>query len=119
MYLKTQKDKNDLEDLDEYKLGKNNFTTARNLDNRHSAICNGCEGSFNNRNRSNPRYVCITCRPGMYQSGGFHDFCYNCIVDYREKKGSWNSLSSDCPEHDENHHIYLLLICECGDYQDY
>lgn len=119
LYFKTKKDEKDIQDLDEERLGRNRFATESTLSNTHNALCNGCEGSFNERNGCNPRYVCISCRPGMYQSGGYHDFCYNCIIDYREQKGHWHSLSNDCPEHNEDHHIYLLLICDCGDYQDY
>lgn len=120
LYFKTQKDKADLENLDKYKLGNNTFVQMQtSLGNSHSAICNGCRGHFSQRQQANPRYICVTCRPGIYQSGGFDDFCYDCIKDYRERKGRFYNLANSAPEHNEDHHVYFLIICSCGGYQEY
>ena len=119
LYFKTRKEKEDLEELDEYKLGSNSFVGEESLGNTHNVSCNGCRNGFSQRQQANPRYICVTCTPGMFQPGGFCDFCYNCIVDYRERKGRFNSLESDVPEHDEDHHVYFLVICSSGGYQDY
>ena len=119
-YFKT-KNENDLKDIDEYKLGKNSFAecSERSLSFCHSAICNGCRGSFPSSAIMCQRYICMTCLPGLYRSGGFVDFDFKCISDLRDKKGNFNNINRNNENHDDEHHVYLMLICQVGSYKDY
>lgn len=121
LYLKT-KDENNMRDIDEYKLGNNLFkdTPEEDLTSHHSAICNGCGGDFSQRSKYCQRYVCLTCKPGIYQrNGGYIDFDYSCILDCREKKRHYNNIVQSNQEHDDEKHIYLMLICQAKDYENY
>lgn len=120
LYFKT-KDANDLKDIDEYKLGKNLFAESaeRSFLTSHSAICNGCRASFPSSSIMCQRYICLSCLPGMYRSGGFVDFDYKCISDLRNGSGNYSTVVRNNPNHDDQHHVYLMLICQVGSYQNY
>ena len=126
----TSRDENDLSHLDQYKIGTNVFATASDSELRishNAASCNGCHGSFD----SVPRYVCISCRPGLRIFGGFCDFCYNCFLHLKKNdeqgkrmEGEEDSFSYyDEPMenekyipklHSHKHHVYLCLIFQVG-----
>lgn len=112
--------------LDKKKLGNNIFAKSTNdnqFDNRHNAICNGCRDRFDNM----ARYVCIHCRPGLYLSGGYIDYCQKCIEKMCTNENEKENLERNSDEEiystssnftkghtiDTNHkhdeHIYLLL----------
>ena len=77
LFLKTR-NKELLKNLDKSKLGSNKFAESTNdnqFDNKHNASCNGCGSDFKN----SARYICFNCRPGRLMSGGFVDFCGECI----------------------------------------
>ena len=128
LFFKTRNKKN-LINIDKSKLGKNRFTESTNdsqFNYRHSAMCNGCSGDFENMSR----YVCLTCRPGIYLSRGYIDYCQECIEimckDENEKLNLENKakqtisinknnfvkdhIIENIHKHDE--HIYLLLPLE-------
>ena len=88
------------------------------------------------------RYVCIHCRPGIYLSGGYIDYCQDCIekmcLNENKKeeleKNSEGKIYSDKTNFTEDHilytnhshdnHIYLLLPLQYNDiygnvYEDY
>ena len=118
--------------LDKKKLGNNIFAKSTNdnqFDNRHSAICNGCRDRFDNM----ARYVCIHCRPGLYLSGGYIDYCQKCIEKMCTNENEKENLERNSDEEicstssnfikghtiDTNHkhdeHIYLLLPLQFND----
>jgi hypothetical protein len=128
LFFKTR-NKNNFRDIDKNKLGNNKFaesTDDNQFNSRHSAICNGCRGRFVGMER----YVCITCRPGIYLSGGYIDFCAECIdkmcknendkrnleekanedICYRRNKFTEGHIIRNIHKHDE--HIYLFLPLE-------
>lgn len=122
--------------LDKKKLGKNVFAESRNdnqFDNRHNAICNGCRGHFDDI----ARYVCIHCRPGLYLSGGYIDYCQKCIekmcTNENEKRNLENNSNEEIfcdnnnfteghiisTNHKHDEHIYLLLPLQFNDTDQY
>jgi hypothetical protein len=128
LFFKTRNE-NNFRDIDKNKLGNNKFaesTDDNQFNSRHSAICNGCRGRFVGMER----YVCITCRPGIYLSGGYIDFCAECIdkmcknendkrnleekanedICYRRNKFTEGHIIRNIHKHDE--HIYLFLPLE-------
>ena len=129
IFFKTRNKKNFLV-LDKKKLGNNRFSANINntFNDRHSAICNGCRGGFNQM----ARYVCIHCRPGLYLSGGYIDYCQKCIelmcADENKKIELENNSNEDIKcefignnylrghvlhtRHKHDEHIYLLLPLE-------
>ena len=123
------RNKKDFINLDKIKLGKNRFSESTNdsqFNQGHSAVCNGCRGHFNRM----ARYVCLSCRPGAYISGGYIDYCQECIEamcrDENEKIHLENKakqiISIDSNNfiidhkleniHKHDEHIYLLLPLE-------
>ena len=103
----------------------NSFTKSSNFKTHHSASCDGCRSSF----YSSPRYICLTCKPGIYLTGGYSDFCYICIEsmmrnDEKAKKIKQKSdpisynYSTFCrnhqliDNHDHENHIYLMVALE-------
>ena len=95
-----------------------------------SCSCNGCREEIKN----NPRYVCVSCRPGLRVSCGFCDYCYDCIQHMRnddeigkkiqEKivfEKEYDVKNYEIMEHKHSHrkHIYLLLIAGCDSYDDF
>lgn len=117
LYFKS-KNKEDLEELDEYKLGKNEFTNVSDSSLRyyHSASCNGCYRGFS-ETKNNQRYICITCLPGCQSSGGFTDFCYQCIVNMRNRKDGFEPHNGN--NHQDEKHVQLMIIHQVSDYYNY
>ena len=77
IFFKT-KDKNNFKEIEETKLGKNKFveTEEEDLVSWSSTRCNGCGSGLNNGMQ---RYLCLSCKKGRRQSGGYIDFCSKCI----------------------------------------
>lgn len=130
LYFKTRNKKNFM-NLDKNKFGNNRFAESTNDDDfniSHSAICNGCRGGFNRLER----YVCINCRPGVYLSDGYIDYCSNCIemmINNENEKKRLEGKAHAYISYDNNHflskhilennhkhdeHIYLFLPLEYG-----
>ena len=123
LFFKTR-NKNQFLNIEQHKLGINSFTTISNFKTYHSASCDGCSSSFNN----SPRYICITCKPGLYLSEGYNDYCNKCIEhmmknDEMGKKMQkdiktirWNStfVSNHVLRQIHNHesHVYLMVALE-------
>ena len=69
------------------------------------------------------RWICLNCRPGPYQEGGFVDFCSKCmeIIQSKEntqqKKEFLKKLETE-EGHNNNKHIYLR-ICFGDSYYNY
>ena len=122
--------------LDKKKLGNNVFarsTSDSQFDNSHNAICNGCRDRFDNI----ARYVCIHCRPGLYLSGGYIDYCQKCIEKMCTNENEKENLEHNSDEviccdnsnftkghtidtnHKHDEHIYLLLPLQYNDTQEY
>lgn len=133
IFFKTR-DKNLLINLDKHKLGNNRCTRDSEFSNRHSAMCNGCGGDF----YKSARYICVSCRPGIHQSGGYVDFCGSCmdqLINNRntrniedrtqqELHGNLNSFSRNHTYqnlHNHQTHVYLMLPLQAvnGGYQNY
>lgn len=119
LYFKT-KDPENMKDLDKYRLGTNKMAevTDDSLSFYHSACCNGCGSGFKEGLPMCQRYVCITCRAGIYRDTGFNDFCFRCIRALREGKND-APIRESCSEHDDPKHIQLMLITQCSSYRDY
>lgn len=110
-----------MKDIDEYKLGKNLFANSNeaNFSMHHSAICNGCRGPFSSSNTMCQRYICLSYYPGIYRTGGFRDFDYKCITNLREKKEQYGIIIHNNIGHDDEKHVYLMVICQVSSYKDY
>ena len=74
LFFKTRK-KNNFLNIDQHKLGKNSFAKIKNFKTFHSASCVDCGSSFDN----NQGFICLTCNPGIYLLGGYHDYWNKCI----------------------------------------
>ena len=127
IFFKTRNKKNFMT-IDKTRLGNNRFSESinNNLRDSHSAICNGCRGHFDQM----ARYVCLHCRPGLYLSGGYVDYCQKCIElmcsDENKRIELENNADEEiaCEEnnftsghvlqnrHKHNEHLYLLLPLE-------
>ena len=124
IFFKTR-DINNFKDIDTHKLGKNSFTKSTSFKSRHSASCDGCGSGMYNAQR----YVCLTCKPGIYLDGGYCDFCNNCIDHMVNKDEKAKQIqqkatvvqykyASFCKnhciveKHDHENHIYLLVVLE-------
>ena len=135
IFFKTKDIKN-FKNIDKRKLGKNLFAQATSddeLDPLHSSICNGCSNSIHNQ----ARYECLNCRPGKYLSGGYIDFCQNCIEKMCNSENDKRNLEQCADEdikiginrfmegyvyhniHKHDDHVYLLLPLQCHSYNDY
>ena len=124
LFFKTR-NKNSFICLDKQRFGKNRFAESsgnNDFSRRHSAICNGCRNGFLNM----ARYVCMHCRPGVYLSDGYVDYCQNCIEkmcsDDKNKRELEENANEDIfgsntftrnfiflNRHLHDQHIYLLL----------
>lgn len=125
-----------LKDLGLTRLGKNAFAERTNcLGSNHSAICNGCGGGFT----KTPRFICISCRPGVKSSNGFIDFCYKCVKHIRSEDDEGKRIIKisqfdrdindlgykySIQKNHDNDHVCLVVICstnEAGhnDYYNY
>jgi len=76
IFFKTRNKKNFLE-IDKYKLGRNTFANAseEDLGRFKNAQCDGCAVQF----ATSPRYICVSCNPGLRKNEGYNDYCQNCI----------------------------------------
>ena len=106
-----------LQDIDEYKLGKNVMFTENKQ--QFPASCNGCDGPVGN----GYRYICLSCRPGPKRPGGFVDLCHKCLGTLKNKEENEEVKSQkekvlkglENEHHDPNSHLWLR-ICYGGDY---
>ena len=120
-------DKEDLKEFDKLKLGKNHYNsnslnTISSWNQNHSYMCNGCRDSGNNIIRA--RYVCVSCRPGIYRSGGFVDYCFKCIEHLRNEDDVGKEIEKIEDEyypktHSHRHHVYFCVVFQMQDYQNY
>ena len=120
--------------IDSHKFGKDSFTISTSFKSSHSASCDGCGSSFYNCQR----YVCMTCKPGMYLDGGYCDYCNNCIENMmannekgkqmqqkvsviQYKYGTFCKNHALVERHDHENHIYLMIALEgiLGSYQGF
>ena len=139
LFFKTRNLEN-FKTIDQYKLGKDIFATCTDESKlgNHSFSCNGCSVS---QNYVKPRFLCLSCRPGLMQDNGFVDYCIDCIdhMNQNDEKGKkiqneeYELYSKETrfffedktkAKHDHNNHIYLMIALECkvnGDnaYYDY
>ena len=124
IFFKTREIKNFL-NIDSHKLGKNSFAKSSSFKTHHSASCDGCASSFYN----SQRFVCLTCKPGLYLSGGYTDYCNDCIehmmksdekskrIQQKETILNYSQVSfcrnhSLVERHDHESHIYLMVALE-------
>ena len=128
LFFRTR-NKNKFRNIEKMKLGNNKFAESTN-DNQfnisHNALCNGCRGNF----MKMARYVCLSCRPGIYLRDGFVDYCQKCIEDMCQNENNRKNLEEKANEeiycthndfiighiinniHKHDEHIYLLLPLE-------
>ena len=118
------RNKNLFLNIEEHKLGKNTFTTIQSFKSYHSASCDGCSSSFD----GSPRYICITCKPGLYLSGGYNDYCDVCIEHMMKNDDAGKKMQKDIKTinynsnfvsnhilrniHNHENHIYLMVALE-------
>jgi len=123
LFFKTR-NKNLFLNIEEHKLGKNTFTTIQSFKSYHSASCDGCSSSFD----GSPRYICITCKPGIYLSGGYNDYCDVCIEHMMKNDDAGKKMQKDIKTinynsnfvsnhilrniHNHENHIYLMVALE-------
>jgi hypothetical protein len=126
LFFKTR-DKNKLLALEKSKMGKNRFTQYNDdkLTYWGSTTCNGCR---NQLDLNMERYVCLSCRRGIYMRGGYIDFCSDCIKQMCEDKKKMAVLESKSDqvienwssnkflkgykfkvEHKHEDHIYMMM----------
>ena len=135
LYFVTREEK-DLSHLDKVRLGNNLFSVANDEDLRCSndaATCHGCQEEID----FVPRYICISCKPGIVRDKEFNDYCYKCIEHLRknDEKGKLiesmvdnlsypgeqtGNLNYIIKQHSHKHHVYLCLILQINDeYNNY
>ena len=123
LFFKTR-DKDKFINIDAHKLGTNDFAKNDLFKNYHSASCDGCASSF----YESQRFICITCKPGIYLSGGYSDYCTNCIEHMMIDDNLGKKIQSDIKyinhssnflrnhiikdKHDHNSHVYLMVALE-------
>ena len=124
LFFKTR-NKNNFLNIDEAKLGINSFSKLIDFKSYHSASCDGCGSSFHD----SPRYICISCKPGLYLSEGYNDYCNICVehmmnndekgkIMQKEPKIIKYSNSSFVSNHvlkqlhNHENHIYLMVALE-------
>ena len=124
LFFKTRKIEH-FYNIDQQKLGVNSFVNSESFRSHHSASCDGCSSSFYN----SQRFICITCKPGIYLSEGYNDYCTNCIehmikddnigkkiqkdiklINYNYSNFARNHILKQM--HDHNKHIYLMVALE-------
>ena len=137
LFFKTR-NKDDLRNIDKYKVGKNCFASSpeEKLGRFTNVQCNGCGIQF----AVSARYICLSCHPGLTRNDGFNDYCQNCIEHMmaNDDKGrnlqtekmyiyntEINLLNGDNTyiTHDHKSHIYLIVPLACNEednpYYDY
>ena len=123
LFFKTR-DKTNFTNIDVHKLGTNDFAKNDLFKNYHSASCDGCASSF----YESQRFICLTCKPGMYLSGGYSDYCTNCIEHMMKNDIMGKKIQNDVKfinyssnflrnhilkeKHDHNSHVYLMVALE-------
>ncbi|EAS05846.2 thioredoxin family protein (macronuclear) [Tetrahymena thermophila SB210] len=116
LVLLTTNEKTFLNDVDEYKLGKDvQPKPDQEIEFEFGYSCNGCsEGG------KDARYICLNCRPGPYRDGGFTDFCQDCIKKqvFDKDEQFMKQIQKRDTQHNFNH-IYLKVITPIGNYKDY
>ena len=135
IFFKTR-DKNQFLNLDEEKIGKNKFVNYEDdqLTYWSSTKCNGCESSFR---RELARYLCLSCRKGKQLSGGYVDYCGECLekmcknkrdMEYLERKADEyfnrfeNGFFEDYEfkvEHRHEKHVYLMMPYQVDGYYSF
>ncbi len=121
-------DKEDLKEFDKLKLGlnhynENNLNSLTLYNEKHDFICNGCESNSRNL-KIKARYVCVSCRPGIYRDGGYVDYCFNCIEHLRNEDDIGKEIEEIedeyCPKkHNHRHHVYFCVVFQIESYQNY
>ena len=127
LYFKTR-NLDSFKNIETHKLGKNSFAQCKdeNKLGPHSYVCNGCSAEDI---KTQPRFLCLNCRPGMLQDNGYNDFCIHCIEDMN--KGNEKGLkiqetednifnqeirffenNNEKMRHDHQNHIYLMIPIE-------
>jgi len=132
LFFKTR-DKANFTNIDLHKLGTNDFAKNNLFKNYHSASCDGCSSSF----YESQRFICTTCKPGIYLSGGYNDYCINCIEHMMKDDNFGKKIQNDVKfirhtsnflrnhilkeKHDHNSHVYLMVALEgaTSTYQGY
>ncbi|KAL4428766.1 hypothetical protein ABPG74_001280 [Tetrahymena malaccensis] len=112
----TTNEKAILDDVDEYKLGKNvQPKVDQEIEFEFYYCCNGCA-----QGDKDTRFICLNCRPGPYRDGGFTDFCQDCIKKQVLDKDEqfMKKIQQNDTEHNFNH-LYLKIITPIGQYRDY
>ena len=127
LYFKTR-DLKQFKNIEVLKLGKDNFFNCKdeNLLGKHSICCNGC-GVL--KDYVKPRYLCLSCKPGMKPDYGFCDYCLDCINHMNEDDEQGKIIQEEEFDlynqetrffygdktkirHDHNKHIYLMIALE-------
>ena len=127
LYFKTR-DKEQFNNIETFKLGKDNFANSKddNLLGKHSMVCNGCHQQ---KDYSMPRYLCLSCKPGIKQDDGFSDFCQDCVDHMNKGDEQGKKMQEEESDlynqetrffyedktkikHDHNKHIYLMIALE-------
>ena len=127
LYFKTR-DKEQFNNIETFKLGKDNFANSKddNLLGKHSMVCNGCHQQ---KDYSKPRYLCLSCKPGIKQDDGFSDFCQNCVDHMNKGDEQGKKMQEEESDlynqetrffyedktkikHDHDKHIYLMIALE-------
>ena len=127
LYFKTR-DKEQFNNIEKFKLGKDNFAICKddNLFGKHSMVCNGCHQQ---KDYSKPRYLCLSCKPGIKQDDGFSDFCQDCVDHMNKGDEQGKKMQEEESDlynqetrffyedktkikHDHNKHIYLMIALE-------
>ena len=121
-------DKEDLKEFDKLKLGKNNYNEEslnrlNSYNENHSYICNGCRRDSRNQ-KIKARYVCVSCRPGIYRDQGYVDYCFNCIEHLRNGDNFATEIENIEDDyypknHSHRHHVYLCVVFQIDNYQNY
>ena len=73
-------------------------------------------------------FICLTCKSGMYLSGGYSDYCTNCIEHMMKNDIMGKKIQNDVKfinyssnflrnhilkeKHDHNSHVYLMVALE-------
>lgn len=105
--------KKNCENIAKFKLGNNLFAMFKedNLRKEHNFSCDICGNSYNHQER----FVCLTCRPGLLQSGGFTDICAKCF----EKVHVEGQLSLLIKNMHKVDHVYLHMVFAGVNYYDF
>ena len=123
LFFKTR-DKTNFMNIELHKLGTNSFVKEFTFKYNHSASCDGCSSSFPN----SPRYICISCKPGIYLQEGYNDYCNKCIEHMMKNDEAGKKMQKEAKFiksnsnfvrnhilrqlHNHDNHIYLMVALE-------